>query len=99
MSESQFSRNIQSFVDQRWAESIVPALCEYIRIPNKSPAFDPNWEAHGHMARAVTLLESWAMEAGVGGLKTEVVTLPGRTPLLLAEVPETGACGTFICGQ
>jgi hypothetical protein len=31
------------FVDQCWSDEIVPALVEYIKIPNKSPAFDPDW--------------------------------------------------------
>ena len=39
-----------------WDESIVPTLSDYIRIPNKSPLFDPEWEAHGHMRRAAELL-------------------------------------------
>jgi len=87
---------IEAFVNERWDTSIVPALCEYIRIPNKSPAFDPDWETRGHMQRAVQLLRDWAENAGVAGLRTEVVTLPGRTPLLFAEVPATGGAGTVL---
>ena len=34
---------LQSFIDQNWDDSIIPALVEYIRIPNKSPHFDPQW--------------------------------------------------------
>ena len=45
------------FVDEIWDQSIVPALCEYVRIPNKSPAFDPEWENHGFMQQAVELLQ------------------------------------------
>ena len=33
-----------------WSREIVPALHDYIRIPNVSPAFDPDWAEHGHMA-------------------------------------------------
>jgi acetylornithine deacetylase/succinyl-diaminopimelate desuccinylase-like protein len=83
-------------IEARWATSIVPALCEYVRIPNKSPAFDPAWEANGHMQRAVRLLEQWARDAGIAGLVTEIVTLPGRTPLLFGEIPASGAAGTVL---
>jgi hypothetical protein len=31
-------------------------LHDYIRIPNKSPAFDPDWERHGYMDQAIELL-------------------------------------------
>ncbi|MFW6093187.1 MAG: M20/M25/M40 family metallo-hydrolase [Pseudomonadota bacterium] len=91
-----FTRNVARFVDERWETSIVPALCDYVRIPNKSPAFDPEWQERGHMTRAVRLLESWAAACGVAGLTTEVITLPERTPLLLAEVPSTGGSGTVL---
>ena len=39
----------EDFVNSIWDESIIPELCEYIKIPNKSPMFDPDWEKHGHM--------------------------------------------------
>jgi len=29
-------------VDQRWSDEVIPTLVEYIKIPNKSPAFDLN---------------------------------------------------------
>ena len=48
------------FIDTLWDTQIVPTLETYIRIPNKSPAFDPDWEKHGHMDAAVTLLADWA---------------------------------------
>ena len=91
-----FPDTIETFVNARWDASIVPALCDYIRIPNKSPAFDPDWEAHGYMQRAVLLLEQWAANAGVAGLSTEVIHLPGRTPLLYGEVAATGGSGTTL---
>ena len=31
-------------IDQFWDTDIVPALVDYIKIPNKSPGFDPDWE-------------------------------------------------------
>ena len=80
------------FVDQIWGDAIVPTLVDYIRIPNKSPAFDPDWAAHGHMEEAVSLFERWARAeiAGLPGATLEIVRLPGRTPLMLIEVPGAG---------
>lgn len=75
------------FVDSTWDETIIPQLCDYVRIPNKSPAFDPDWEAHGHMEKAVALMEAWAREQPIPGMTVEVVRLEGRTPLLFIEVP------------
>ena len=40
---------LQERISQTWDESIVPSLVEYIKIPNKSPSFEPAWEELGHM--------------------------------------------------
>lgn len=89
-------QNVEKFVNEWWDGSIVPTLCDYVRIPNKSPAFDPMWESHGHMHKAVEMFDQWARAAGVQGLQAEIVTLPGRTPLLFVEVAGTGAPGTVL---
>jgi acetylornithine deacetylase/succinyl-diaminopimelate desuccinylase-like protein len=77
------------FIDQLWDDAIVPTLVDYIRIPNKSPAFDPDWAAHGYMRDAVALFERWAREriAAFPGAKLDVVQLPNRTPLIFIELP------------
>jgi acetylornithine deacetylase/succinyl-diaminopimelate desuccinylase-like protein len=82
-----------------WRDSIVHALVEYVRIPNQSPAFDPDWEAHGHMQRAVALITDWIGAQHVDGLSMEVVTLPGRTPVIVAEVPGSGAGNILLYGH
>jgi hypothetical protein len=51
---------VTAFMDRIWDDEIIPALTDYIRIPNKSPAFDPDWEKHGHMEKAVTMFADWA---------------------------------------
>ena len=79
--------HVRSFVDARWDDAILPALVEYIAIPNESPAFDADWAAAGHMDRAVDLVADWCRAHAVEGQRLEVVRLPGRTPLLLIEIP------------
>src|SRR5438270_17909 len=89
------------FVDQIWSDAIVPTLVDYIRIPNKSPSFDPDWAAHGHMEEAVSLFERWARTeiAALSGATLEIVRLPGRTPLMLIEVPGEGAETVLLYGH
>ena len=75
------------FIANTWDTLIVPALEQYIRIPNKSPLFDPDWEAHGYMERAVELVAQYCRSRDIAGLQLEVLRLPGRTPLIFIEVP------------
>jgi acetylornithine deacetylase/succinyl-diaminopimelate desuccinylase-like protein len=79
-----------AFVTDRFETDIVSVLEEYIAIPAKSPHFEPTWAELGHLDRAVRLLESWAKSRPIAGLRTEIVRLPGRTPVLLLEIPASG---------
>ena len=72
MPASQFdAARADRFVSAKWDDDIVQRLVEYIRIPNKSPAFDPDWAAHGYMDEAVALFEHWA--------RAKLPSLPGAT--------------------
>ncbi len=85
------SKALQSFVDRLWDDEIVPALTHYIAIPAKSPMFDADWEAHGHIERVVRDAAAWVEAKKLAGLKLEVVRLPGRTPVIFFDVPATRA--------
>jgi len=84
---------------EAFSASIVPRLCDYIRIPNKSPDFDPDWQAHGHMDRAAELMAAWCREQKIKGLKVEIIRAGDRTPLLLCEIPGTGPGTTMLYGH
>jgi acetylornithine deacetylase/succinyl-diaminopimelate desuccinylase-like protein len=88
-------------VEQCWDDAVLPALVDYIRIPNKSPAFDPDWAAHGHMDRAVALFEGWARArlSALPGATLDTVRLPGRTPLIVIEVPGAVADTVLLYGH
>jgi acetylornithine deacetylase/succinyl-diaminopimelate desuccinylase-like protein len=76
-----------------WDADIVNVLHDYIAIPNLSPAFDPGWAGAGHMDRAVALLRDWCAARPIPGLTVSVHGLPGRTPLIVMEVPPAGGGG------
>ena len=80
--------------DRVWHDDILPALQDYIAIPALSQAFDPDWAANGHIDRAVTLIADWCRARPVPGLVLEVHRLPGRSPLIVIEVPATAGCTT-----
>jgi acetylornithine deacetylase/succinyl-diaminopimelate desuccinylase-like protein len=80
---------LTQFVARAWDDEALPLLVEYIKIPNKSPEFDKEWEKHGYMEQAVDLLSGWAKQkiAGMQGASLEVLCLPGRTPLIVIDIP------------
>ena len=76
-----------SFTNQEWENSIIQELVKYIRVPNKSPAFDPNWQANGYMEEVVEQFVSWSKRQNIEGMKLDVVRLPERTPLIYIDIP------------
>jgi acetylornithine deacetylase/succinyl-diaminopimelate desuccinylase-like protein len=85
----------KAFIDALWDAEVIPELTRYIRIPNKSPAFDPDWAAHGHMEAATQQFAAWARTKieGIAGAALEVVRLEDRTPVIIIEIPGTERAG------
>src|SRR5712692_7111250 len=93
------SDRTRSFVQGVWDQDIVPALTDYIRIPAKSPMFNPQRAAHGHIDRAVELITGWARGRRIEGLRIEVVRIEGRTPVILMEAPGAGGDTVLLYGH
>jgi len=78
---------LQSSIVRTWDDSILECLLAYVRIPNKSPTFDARWEQNGYMEAAVKLMADWCRAQPLPDARVEVRRLPGRTPLLIVDVP------------
>ena len=50
---------LQKDIDDFWDAESVPTLTEYIKIPNKPPAFDPDWQQNGHMEKVLNMAHQW----------------------------------------
>ncbi len=77
----------EQFINKMWDEHILPSLMDYIKIPNKSPQFDPDWQTNGYMDQAVNLLSQWCKKHAIPGMTLEVVRLEQKTPIILIEIP------------
>src|SRR6185437_11148815 len=87
------ANQLSNFINRVWDDSIVERIGQYVRIPNKSPMFDPQWEQHGHMEAAVELMAGWCKAQPIPGMRVAVQRLPGRTPLLFIDIPgERSGC-------
>lgn len=84
------------FAQEIWDKKIIPTLIEYIKIPNKSPQFDKEWQAHGYMDQAVTLISQWCKNEGFAEMTLEVLRLEDRTPLIFMDIPGTQPDDTIL---
>lgn len=93
--------DLTAFIDRKWRDDLVPRLVDYVRIPAKSPAFDPSWSEHGHLQAVIKMAEDWARaqpgsiagSQALAGLKLEIVAIPGKTPCIFFDVPATQGLG------
>ena len=69
-----------------WDKEILPVLQKYIKIPNKSPSFDKNWKANGHMDKVLSLAKKWSEKHLPSNANLIIKEEPGRTPLLLIDI-------------
>src|SRR5210317_202095 len=81
------NKKTAAFVNDLWDKEIIPEISEYIKVPNKSPIFDPDWEQNGHMEKAVLMLEAWCKTQPIKDMSIEVVRIEGRTPVLFIDIP------------
>ena len=92
-------RETREHIADIWQHSIVRRLSDYVRIPARSPHFDPDWAGHGHIDEAIALAEDWCREQPVAPMTVEVVRLAGRTPVLLIEIPGSGNASVLLYGH
>ncbi len=92
-------QQVMDFVSDKWDREIIPQLSTYIKIPNKSPMFDPQWSERGYMDEAMALIESWVRDQPIAGMSVERIDLPGRTPLLFIDIPGKGDDVVLLYGH
>jgi acetylornithine deacetylase/succinyl-diaminopimelate desuccinylase-like protein len=80
-------KQLSGSIARTWEDSIIDRLTAYVRIPNKSPMFDPDWERHGYMEAAIQLMAAWCRAQPLPKATIEVRRLPGKTPILLVDIP------------
>ena len=93
------SENLKKHIHDFWDSEIVPTLVDYIKIPNKSPSFDPDWEKHGHMDKVLSLAANWTEKNKPAGSEMIIKKSPGRTPLLLLDIPGTKEGNILMYGH
>jgi acetylornithine deacetylase/succinyl-diaminopimelate desuccinylase-like protein len=80
---------IRDAVHRMWTADVLPSLSELIAIPALSPAFDSAWQAGGQLDAVVEHVHRWLVRRDLPGARVDVIRLPGRTPLLLVDLPPT----------
>lgn len=81
---------VRGTVERVWDDAVLTSLSEFVSIPALSPIFDENWAASGHLDAAVEHVRRWLVARNIEGASAEILRLPGKSPVLLFDVPPTG---------
>ena len=63
---------ISLYINKVWDSNVIPTLEKYIRIPNLSPMFEPEWQKSGNTEKAIHLIVEWVHSQNLGGAHLEV---------------------------
>ena len=80
-------QGLNNYINSFWDNNILPALIDYIKIPNKSPSFDPDWEKGGHMDKVLNLAKTWSKKHMPENSELIIKKTEGRTPIILIDIP------------
>ncbi len=81
--------DLGEWIHKEFDEKALPSLIDFIKIPNQSPLFDPEWDSNGYDQQAAKHVLDWTEAQGVTGLTAEVQKDEGKTSLLYVEVEST----------
>ncbi len=93
------TEKLEQYTSQFWDKHITPTLQDYIKIPNKSPVFEPEWEQREHMEKVLQLAKSWSEKHLPQGAEIHIGREPGRTPLLIVDIPGKGDKTVLMYGH
>ncbi|KRW98085.1 hypothetical protein PPERSA_02972 [Pseudocohnilembus persalinus] len=76
-------------VYQEFDNNALPALLDYVRIPNLSQMFDPEWNTNGLLDKAAEHIKNWIIKQGIKGTKVEILREDQKAPLIFVEIDRT----------
>ena len=68
---------------------VMPALQQFVEVPNLSRAYDPNWDKNGLMQQACNLCIKYATDLGIKGLELRLHEVPEKTPMVFGIIQAT----------
>jgi len=73
-------------VEEYWEEWYVAGLKDFIRIPNLSILYDPDYQTNGLLEQAMECVDEYANRLGIEGLSRQVFKGEGQNPLIVYVV-------------
>ena len=81
------TKSLKKYVEKQFTLNVLPNLMNFIRIPNLSPLFDPNWNTNGLLLKAANLIVSYAKSLNIKNAEINLLQDSPYTPLIFIDIP------------
>ena len=84
---------MEKWLREKTKEELIPAICEFIKIPNQSRLYDPEWATNGLQEKACQFAIDFADAQKLKGYSITFIQEEGKTPALLGIVDPFAGSG------
>ena len=79
--------SLKKYVEKQFTINLLPYLMNFIRIPNLTPLFDPDWRTDGLLLKAANLIISYAKYLNIKNAEINLLQDKGYCPLVFIDIP------------
>lgn len=79
-------------IEEHWDSWYIPALEDFVRVPNLTPMVDMEYLTNGKMEQAIDLADQYIQKIGVKGLSRQIFKNDSGMPLVVYIVEPQGGC-------
>ena len=87
------------YVEDNFEKYFVEPLSDFVRIPNLTPAFDPEFYTNGLIEQAIDHVKNFAESLNIEGLEFHVHNEPDRAPMAVIVYPGNGKTNIMVYGH
>ncbi|CAD8186262.1 unnamed protein product [Paramecium pentaurelia] len=87
------------FIEYFTRDQILPSLADFVRIPNLSPQFDPQWQDNGLLDKASNHIVSWIEQQKIPNCKVEMLSIQGAPKAIHVSIKAQNPITVFYYGH
>jgi len=88
--------DIETWIKEQIDKTLIPTLQDYVRIPNQSRAFDPDWQTDGMNLKVCEFAKKFAEAQQLENFTVEIIQEEGRTPCVLAILNDSSDSSNIL---
>lgn len=77
---------MEAWLTEKTSSLLIPTIADFIKIPNQSREYDPEWDTNGLQEKACQFSLDFAEKLDIKGYSVDFIQEEGKTPALLAVI-------------